>query len=53
MVQSARVAETFAMDPVVVAGERDPLVKAWRIAAHNVVVREANERLPKIAGSGH
>ncbi len=39
---AARIAATFHLDPVVVAGERDPFLRMFRLAAHNRVVADHN-----------
>lgn len=41
MIDAARVARTFELDPVLVLDERDPIARAVRLAAHNVVVADA------------
>lgn len=40
MQAAARVAHTFTLDPVAVLDERDPITKAVRLAAHNVVMAD-------------
>ena len=44
MVTAARVAASFGLDPVVVADEANQFRKAFRVAAHNVLVEDANRR---------
>ena len=42
MAEASAIAETFSMDPVAVAAERDPFLRAFRIACHNAVVDAHN-----------
>lgn len=40
MIDAARVARTFQLDPVAVLEERDPLRASLRLAAHNVIMSD-------------
>lgn len=51
MLEAATIAETFALDPVLVAEERDPFRRAFRIAAHNAVVSAHNAAQKRSAKS--
>ena len=41
---AARIGATFAIDPITLLGEVDPVHRAIRVAAHNIVVADSNTK---------